>query len=93
VLKVPPIAEPETVSNSIEQVDAIGFVCGLLSVFFGEAVLPTPLAKLLHKNVEKGIYTDISGYIRIESTLIGIYSHKIVLFILTTGNPGSPSAS
>ncbi|MFN5385479.1 MAG: hypothetical protein ACK5CO_01500, partial [Bacteroidota bacterium] len=39
------------------------------------------------------IYPDILGYIWIESTLIGIYSHKIVLFILTAGNPGSPSAS
>ena len=61
----PPDANRGNVSYTIEQVDAIGFVCGLLSVFFGEAVLPTPLAKLLHKNVEKGIYTDISGYIRI----------------------------
>ena len=67
MLKVPPIAEPETVSNSIEHVDAIGFVCGLLSIFFGEAVLPTPLAKLLLKIVERRIYSDISGYTRIYS--------------------------
>ena len=32
-----------------------------------EAVLPTPFAKLLLKNVERRIYSDISGYIRIYS--------------------------
>jgi hypothetical protein len=51
VVKSPPIANLQNISYSIEHVDAIGFVCGLLSVFFGEAVLPTPLAKLLLKIV------------------------------------------
>ena len=55
------------IRHSIEPIEAIVFVCAFLSVFLGEAVLPTPLAKLLLWNIERRIYSDISGYTRIYS--------------------------
>jgi hypothetical protein len=70
--KSPPIDNLQNISYTIEHVDAIGFVCGLLSVFLGKRCFPPRSQNYCSRMLRDGytrIYPDIHGYIRIGSLL------------------------